>query len=121
MIYILFTTTIPNIFLAMAAFALPIWFGIGLYIPYYAHKNLGMPLQKYVHESIVKPFILLSPYLAVLVAIRFFMERPVIELLNGMVVSVVMLPPLYWRFVLTKSFKRKLSGRMPGWMCRFCS
>lgn len=118
MVYILFTTTTPNIFLAMAAFALPIWLGIGLYTPYYAHKNLGMPLRNYVHESIVKPLILLSPYLAVLVVIRFFMERPGIELLNGILVSVVILPPLYWRFVLTKSFKRKLYRRMPGWMCR---
>ncbi len=108
MVYILFITTTPNIFWAMAAFAVPLWLGVGLYTPYYAHKHLGMPMRRYCYDCIVKPVALLSPYLFVLSAIRYFYEKPVLVVLSGMFISLLILPVVYWFFVFSPSLKAKL-------------
>ncbi len=110
--FILFKTTHLDIIWAVGAFALSFWAGVGFYVPYYACKYLGMPLRRYVHECILKPLTLLSPYLAVLVAIRWYSEDPLWQLAWGMAASLLILPCIYWPFILTDSFRTTIKRKI---------
>ncbi len=113
-VFFLFRMTSIDITWAVGVFAVLLWIGVGLYTPYYAHRYLGMPLLLYVRKCVFTPMSLLLPYLVVLIIMRYYHEDPLSLLMWGMVASALILPCIYWPFVLTDSMRAVVRRKVAG-------
>lgn len=94
---------------AAAATAIPVALVNVFVLPYAGCRAVGVPLRRYVSESIRGPIVLTLPFAGVLAASRIFVGgKPWQTLLAGLGVGVPMLLVMYWRSVLPAHIKDRL-------------
>jgi O-antigen/teichoic acid export membrane protein len=98
---------------AALAIAVPMTLGTGVFIPFYACRELGIPLREYARRTFVVPVACVLPWAAVLGMSRVvFAARPLLAIAAGLFAGSLVLAPLYWRFIVPAQVKRMAGKRL---------
>ncbi len=92
--------------------AIPLMIADGIYMPWFACKKLDIPFSTYYREVALRPLIILLPYTGALALSKVFIDKPGMTLLAGFIGGVVTVLPLYWRYVLPKGVKEKITRKL---------
>ncbi len=96
---------------AALAVVLPLTLGDGIFVPIYACRQLGIPLTQYLRQAFLGPFLCAVPFALCLAASRLlFGDRPLIALGLACAAGVLVLGPLYLRYMLPGRVRRKILG-----------
>lgn len=91
------------------AMAAPVGLINALFVPFYASRQLGIPLGKFLRQSARGPVLCSVPYLCCLLAGRWaFPDAQVAALTLGLSAGGAVLLPLYWRYALPVTLKSRL-------------
>ncbi len=95
------------------AVSVPLTIANGIYVPYFACRQLGVPIRRYITDTMVGPTLCGIPFAMTLAAASaLFGSDPLAHLLAGGLGGGVVLAVLYWLFVLPTSFKRRVIERL---------
>lgn len=98
---------------AAVAVMIPLTIVDGIYVPLYGCRRLGMPVSRYVRESLRGPVLCMIPFAFCLVASRvIFAGSPLFALAVAAPVGSAVLGVLYWRGVLPESLKSAITRRL---------
>jgi len=92
-----------------ASVAFSLTFFYSLYLIIYVSRTVGIPVRKYIWESLRGPGLFAIPMIFCLVSARIiFPKEPLFSLLWAGVASIVVLAIPYWRYAIPQSMKSKL-------------
>jgi O-antigen/teichoic acid export membrane protein len=98
--------------------AVPLLIGSGLLIPLYACRQLRTRPVEYVRRAFLGPLLCATPFgLCLLGARLLFGTRPALALVAGVAAGVLVLVPLYWRYVVPATLRVQV-GRLVTRMLR---
>ena len=98
---------------AALALALPHALGNGLFVGLYACRRLDVPVREYVWRAWVAPLLYVLPFALSLVVIRvWFAGRPGAAIMAGLLAGALILPPVYWNFLLSDAARQALRRRL---------
>jgi O-antigen/teichoic acid export membrane protein len=104
---------------AALSLVVPYSLGNGLFIMLYACRKVGVPLREYVGRVFGTPMACALPYAAALLLVRImFDDTPTVALTAAVVVSAVILVPLYWVYVVPDQVRLNISDRLPKALAR---
>ena len=96
------------VWVAVAA-TFPLFIVFVIYVPIYACRQVGVPLGRYVREAFVGPVLCMVPFAVCLMSSRLlFRGNAALIVLGGCPAGLVVLVPLYWRWVLPESLKKSV-------------
>jgi O-antigen/teichoic acid export membrane protein len=94
---------------AAVSVTLPMVIASGGYVPVYACRHIGLPLRRYLLESMLTPVLCAIPFAGVLLACRIaFSNSPLMSVACGTAAGGAVLLPLYWRYAMPSSIKQRL-------------
>lgn len=94
---------------AALALVLPLMIGDGILIPLYACRRLGVSFTEYLRRAFLGPIVCAIPFALCLVAIRvLFGGRPLVALGSAFAAGVVVLGPLYWRYLVPQAIREEV-------------
>lgn len=94
------------------AISVPLTLANGVYVPVFACRQLGLPIRRYLTDTLTGPVLCAAPFALALAAPGFFVADAVVRLLAGAAFGGAVLVILYWRYVLPVSFKRRIVARI---------
>lgn len=98
---------------AALSIAIPLTLGNGVILSIYACRCLEIRFTEYIRQTYVGLIACSIPYALSLVAVRhFFGDRPLAALVLGIVMTIVVLGPFYWRFVVPEKKRERVKGYM---------
>jgi O-antigen/teichoic acid export membrane protein len=87
--------------------------GLGILRPLYGCLKLKVPILKFLWETFSLPTACGAPFALCLAAIQMLLvERPLIAVLAGCAGGVLILGPLYWRYLLPETNRQKFKSPM---------
>jgi len=100
---------------AAVAVALAVTIGGGLAPAWIVCRTLDISLVSYLRQVILGPVLAVLPLVTSLLIARILsFQNAFVELGFGLGIGAIMLVPIYWRFVLTDSLRRRMLSRLPG-------
>ena len=96
------------------AISVPLTIANGIYVPMYACRQLGLPVRRYLTDTMKGPLLCGVPFAAALAVPQLVTADALTRLLLGAALGGPILAALSWRYVLPASLKRKISDRMVG-------
>jgi O-antigen/teichoic acid export membrane protein len=94
---------------AALAVTVPILITSVVYVPAYACRHLGVPLRRYLRESLLAPVLCSVPFTLAMLACRIMLaDSALVAIACGMGVGGLLVAPLYWKYALPSSLKSSL-------------
>ena len=99
------------------AVSIPLTVANGIYVPVFACRQLGLPVGRYLTDTLSGPALCGAVFAVALAAPTVFTTNALMRLLAGVALGGPVLFLLYWRFVLPASLKKRVAQRVP-WLGR---
>lgn len=102
-----------SIELAAMLMVIPLGIGNGILAPIFACRAIGVPLGSYLLEICVRPVMVGLIYVAILLLCKWeYPEKNLVSFLISSGVSMIILPVMYWFWLLPKKYKSILLGKI---------
>jgi O-antigen/teichoic acid export membrane protein len=87
---------------------IPLSLGMGVSVIIFGCLKLKVPLTHFLGQVIKVPVLCSVPYaLSLMVCRKMFAGKPVLEVVAGFLCAVALLGPLYWRYVIPETARKK--------------
>jgi O-antigen/teichoic acid export membrane protein len=99
----------PTFIKAALAVTIPLTFIDGVYVAWYATRELGISRRQFIKQVWGIPLLCVLPFIGILISVRvIFQEQPVESLIVGIIGGGIAIAVVYWYWIIPQPMQEKI-------------